>query len=64
MAPAARVPEQRAAGADRSVRCRSLELQKPSEEFVHPANRLPALDFSLLRDYQMVCQHFDFEASD
>ena len=23
-----------------------------------------ALDFSLLRDYQMVCQHFDFEASD
>jgi hypothetical protein len=29
--------------------------------------RLPsflALDFSLLRDYQMVCQHFDFEASD
>ena len=63
MAPAARVPEQRAAGADRSVRCRSLELQKVEREFSHPLDIL-ALDFSLLRDYQMVCQHFDFEASD
>jgi len=40
-----------------------LELQKVEREFSHPLDFL-ALDFSLLRDYQMVCQHFDFEASD